>query len=476
LDGIPLAIELAAARTRALSVEQIARMLDDRFRLLTGGSRSVLERHRTLRATVQWSYDHLDDEEQALFVELSVFAGGWTLDGATKVTGGDAFEVLDRLTRLIDKSLVARERHGEGEARYRMLETLRQFGLEVLASSGRADALRAAHLGFYLGMVQAMEGELREAFPIVALGRLESDVDNLRAALTWGFQHDPPRAVELTRRLERLWSSPGYYAEGRRWYARTLALGDRVAPEDRAAALARAGRLAFQQGDYDEALRLYEEGLAIRRALGDRRRIARGLVLCANIRAYRGEHDAARVLFEEALALYADLDDRAGMGRLETAIGLGAYLEGRFEEARRRFAASLEVFRPLGDLNRIQVALGNLSLVDLAEGDASAAGAHLRECLSINRQLRNLYGISHFLPALAETFRLEGDAATAARVIGATDALLDRIGAALEALERSVYDQTVTALRAELGEEAFTSAQRDGRAMTWEDAITLAGA
>ncbi|MGH7725732.1 MAG: protein kinase domain-containing protein [Candidatus Eiseniibacteriota bacterium] len=473
LDGIPLALELAAARTRALSIEQIARMLDDRFRLLTGSTRTALERHRTLRATVQWSYDHLEADERDLFVTLSVFAGGWSLDAAARVAGADEFDVLDRLTRLIDKSLVVTDR-AQGEVRYRMLETLRQFGLEVLAASGRADAVRSEHLDHYVAWVDGLKEELRQPYPGEALRRLRADADNLRAALNWGFQNAPAKAVELNRRLVRMWFVPGYYAEGRRWYGRTLALGEVVRPVDRAEAMARSARLASQQGDNEAALRLYEQELEIQRALGDKARIARAMVQGAIMMSYLGRTKEAEPLFLEARALYAEQDDRDGVIQLDNALGLNCYLGGDMAAARRWFESALAIAVEIAHPGRTKVALGNLAVVDVRERKPDEARRHLRESMKLNEPLENLYGIAHDLPALAEAIRLEGDARSAAQLIGAADALLEKIEAKLEALEADVYDQTVAALRSELGEGAFAAARKEGRSIGWKDVIPMA--
>jgi non-specific serine/threonine protein kinase len=473
LDGIPLALELAAVRTRALSVEQIRDMLDDRFRLLTGGSRSAIERHRTLRATVQWSYDHLEDEEKELFVVLAVFSGGWTLPAAAAVTDSDEFDVLDLLTRLIDKSLVVPERQSGNETRYRMLETLRQFGEELLSESGRADELRAVHLDYFDGLVASMRDELKKAFPSAAIARLKPEIDNLRAALTWGFANKTPAAVQLTLHLNRLWIEPGNYAEGRRWYRRVLDLGDAVELKARSETLFRSGRLAFQQGDYEDALELYSRELEALRELGDRRNEARCLSRIAGIRVYNEEYESADRIHEEAHAIHQEIDDPNGYGRLENSRGMVAYLRGNLKEARQRFDKSLATFRELRDLDRIQVGQGNLALVDVAEGDGSAARERLRECMQINQNLQNLYGIAHDLPTLAAAFRLEGDSVMAARMLGAADALIESTDAALEGMEQKNYQEIEATLRNEIGDAAFASARQEGRAITWERVVEL---
>jgi non-specific serine/threonine protein kinase len=451
-------------------------MLDDRFRLLTGGSRSV-QRHRTLRATVQWSYDHLEPEEQEFFVALSVFSGGWTLEAAAHMADEDEFQVLDLLTRLIDKSLVLMERkRSGGETRYRMLETLRQFGLEILAGSGRAEAVRARHFDYFHKWVESMRDALWQYYHTDdEIRMLKADMDNLRAALTWGFQEQPGPATEITKVLFPLWDDPGYYyAEGRRWYQRILERGEAVDPAERAHVLGRSGRLAFKQGDYPVYLAYQEERSRIFEELGDDKRLARSLALQGTGHAYMGNPEKALPLYERARTVYDALGEASLIGRLETAVGLASFLLGDFEEARHRFELGLVQAEKDESEDRVQTAIGNIALVDVMQGKPADARRRIRQCMEINRKLTNLYGISHDLPALAEASRQEGDAEGAARWIGACDALLEKIDAKLEGLERDTYQRVSAALRKELGDEAFDAAREEGRKLSWEEIVEQA--
>jgi len=473
LDGIPLALELAAARVRALSVERIASMLDDRFRLLTGGSRSV-QRHRTLRATVQWSYDHLEPEEQEFFTTLSVFSGGWTLEAAAHIAEADEFQALDLLTRLIDKSLVMMERTPSGDTRYRMLETLRQFGLELLTTQGRAEAVRARHLDYFSNWVESMREALRKYYAPDEIRRLKGDMDNLRAALTWGFQEQPVPATEITKVLYPLWDEAGFYAEGRRWYQRILDRGDAVEPAERAHVLGRSGRLAFKQGDYAVHLAYQEERSRIFEELGDDKRLARSFVLQGTTHAYLGNPEKAFPLLEQARIVYEALGEASLIGRLETSVGLASYLVGDYDEARHRFELSLVQAEKDGIDNRVQTAIGNLALVDIMQSRPADAKRRIRQCMEINHKVANLYGISHDLPALAEATRQEGDPSGAARWIGACDALLEKIDAKLEGLEQDTYDRASAAAREALGDEAFEAVRAEGRQLSWENIVEQA--
>ncbi len=476
LDGIPLAIELAAARTRALSVEQILGMLGDRFRLLTGGSRATLERHRTLRATVQWSYDQLTREEQQLFVALSLFSGGWTLDAAASVVGSDAIGLLDAMTRLIDLSMVISEVQPDGQARYRMLETLRQFGQEHLAASGRADALRAAHLDFYLAWVERMKPALKNINDATSLEPILVELDNLRAALQWGFQHQALRAADLAVRLRRVWYESGLSHEGLRWLAQAQALGDALPIGIRTLALRNQGALAMREGRYDDSLRLRREEADIHLAQGAAERAVSALGVCGIMNVYLGRHPAGRACLDEALRVASAHGDPQLAKRLDWSLGLAALLADDLAGARPYLTAILERARSRDNHNDIQLALGNLALVEVGEGQAAAARELLRECWTMNREMKNLYAIAHDLPTLAEAMRLEGDAPTAAALIGAGDALLVQIKAKLEMAERIRRDRTVEALRVQMGEKAFETARLDGEGISWSDAIALVGA
>ncbi|MGH2389011.1 MAG: ATP-binding protein, partial [Chloroflexota bacterium] len=287
LDGIPLAIELAAARVGSLAVEGVAARLDDRFRLLTGGPRTALPRQRTLRAALVWSYDLLSEQEQVLLDSLSVFVGGWTLQAAEAVCGvggaegerlgGSAdlpdvgtWEVLDLLDRLVNKSLVQAEERAGGEVRYALLETVRQYGQERLSAAGDAEATRRRHLAYFLALAEEAAPRLTDPEQGVWLGRLEADHDNLRAALGWARDSGVAEpALRLAAALWRFWATRGYLSEGRGWLEAVLADSEQRWPTARAMALNGSGILAHHQGEYGRAETLHEESLALRRALED---------------------------------------------------------------------------------------------------------------------------------------------------------------------------------------------------------------
>ena len=264
LDGIPLAIELAAVRVKVLTVEQIATRLDDRFRLLTGGSRTTLPHHQTLQAAMNWSYDLLSVQEKAVLRRLSVFAGGWALDAAEAVCSGDridASDILDLLAQLVGKSLVAAETE-DGEARYRLLETVQQYGRDRLQESGEAEVVRRRHRDWYLGLTERAEPELVGAEQAAWLDRLEMEHDNLRAALMWSMESgEMEAALRLVGAAWRFWSVRGHFKEGNRWLEAVLKRSKNASKAFRAKALNAAGYLATSRGDYATARSFLEESL-----------------------------------------------------------------------------------------------------------------------------------------------------------------------------------------------------------------------
>ncbi len=306
LDGIPLAIELAAARVRSLSVEEVNARLDQRFRLLTGGSRTALPRQRTLQALIDWSYDLLTDREKAIFERVSVFAGGWDLEAAEAVCmGGEIadWDILDLLTDLADKSLVVAETAARG-TRYYLLETIRQYGDERLQQSGGADAAHARHRDHFLNWAVKIKATLSGPEQSAQMDRLEAEHDNMRVALAWCEQNSAgsDSGLRLATALWRFWFARGYLSEGRQWLERMLACDDDSAPSPaRPTALNLAGNMAQVQGDYGASHAFYEQALALHRSLGNSKGIASACNNLGNLVASEGDSEAARALYEESL-------------------------------------------------------------------------------------------------------------------------------------------------------------------------------
>ncbi len=465
LEGIPLAIELAAARVRAMSVEQIAQRLSDRFRLLTGGSRTALARQQTLQATIHWSYNLLSQEEAALFRRLSVFAGGWTLEAAEAVCGSD----LDVLTRLVDKSLVIAE-----SGRYRMLETVRQFSQERLAESGDMEAAREAHLRYCFELAGQSEPGISGTAPRAWLDRLESELDNLRAAMVWALGAQPLDALRIAARMEDFWATRGRYSEGRQWLERAGALTPDAPAADRALALEVAGRLAWYQADYDRALPALEEALRLYRQLHDDTGVANVQRLRGNCLSDLGDSRRAIPFYEESLALYRKLGMHWGVASGLNNLANLAHKDGDYARARAMYEESLAVDREVGDPFNSIVVLNNLGSLSLREGDHPAARNRFVESLRLSHDLGNKRGIAFNLVGLAQLAVASGQPELAVRLFGAAEALREKIGLPLPEEDRAESERSLGQARAALTPEAFAAAFEKGKGLSLDDAVALA--
>ncbi len=520
LDGIPLAIELAAARVRSMSVEEVNRRLDQRFRLLTGGSRMALPRQQTLRSLIDWSYDLLNAAEKALLCRVSVFAGGWTQEAAEHVCigeGVDDWAALDLLTSLTDKSLVGTEER-KGATRYRLLETVRQYARDRLRESDEEAQWRGRHLAYFLALAEEAEPQLRGADQQAWLDQLETEHDNLRSALGWSAAAggDHLGGLRLAGALCRFWSVRGYLGEGRGWVSGLLAAttgGQAAAARakalngagglarhqgDNAAARALYGqslaiyrelgdrqRIAFSlnnlgvvaddQGDYPAARALHEESLAIQRELGDKWSIAMSLYNLGVLASDQGDYPAARALHEESLAIRRELGDWQGIGDSLNSLGVSAGEQGDYAAARALFEESLAIQRELGDRQSMAASLSALGNVASAQGDNASARALHEETLTIYRELGDRRGIARSLVGLAYVAFALACPGRAARIWAGAERLRETIGEKLPPSDCAGYDRQVAAARAAIGDDAtFDLAWQEGRAMTLERAIEYA--
>ncbi|HZO91340.1 MAG TPA: tetratricopeptide repeat protein [Chthonomonadaceae bacterium] len=521
LDGIPLALELAAARIRVLTAAQIASRLDDRFRLLIGGSRTALPRQQTLRATLDWSYDLLSEQERLLLGRLSVFAGGWTLEAAERVCAGEGiqeWEVLDLLTSLVDKSLaVFEEQEDQAEGRYRLLETIRQYGLKRLAEREEEAQLRVRHRDFFLALAEEAKEKLKGPEQAEWLERLEIEHDNLRAALDYCQEQEEgtEAGLSLAGALQRFWEARGYLSEGRerlvqaleraadsepskaRAYALNgagvLALrqGDYVAArsfheqslalrrelgnkQGIAASLGNLGIVAHIQGDYIAARAFFEESLAIARELGNTQGIANSLIWLGNIAHQQGDYAVARTLYEESLAIARELGDKQSIAFSLVNLGIVARVQGNYTAARTLYEESLGIQRELGDKGGIATSLVNLGPLLCKQGDYLAARRFLAECLTICHQLGEKRTTAYTLQAFAELAHAQHQPERAVRLSGAAQALREAIGAPLPPSERAEHDRIQADLRAALGEDGYQADLEAGRSLLLEQAIAYA--
>ena len=396
LDGIPLALELAAARVKALRVEQIAARLAERdqFRLLTVGSRTALPRHQTLHALIDWSHDLLLDPERVLLRRLAVFSGGCTLQAVEAVCVGEGVEVddvLDLITQLVNKSLVISERKQGREARYRMLETIRQYASERLLKTGEAEQLRNRHLDFFLHWAEQAGPQLRGPQQLEWLDRLEAEHDNLRSALEWSLtqaEHSEA-SLRLAGALHRFWSQRGHVNEGRAWLEG--ALNNQNAPTAgvaRADALHAAGDLAREQGDLTRARTLLEESAGLWQGLGPvgKTGLAYTLATLAEALRRQGDPTTARSLADEAATLCREQDDRWGLAYSLSILGIAIRDQDDFALARSLINESVAIWRDLGDQWGFRFATRHLGAVAMREGDYEVARHHYADCLAIARK------------------------------------------------------------------------------------------
>jgi non-specific serine/threonine protein kinase len=447
LDGIPLAIELAAARVSALSVAQIADRLHDRFRLLTAGSRTALPRHQTLRAVMDWSYDPLTAPERTLLCRLSVFAGGLSLEAAEAVCGekdGSALprpaaresslqplpnsEVLDLLTRLVDKSLVGAE-HG-GVVRFRMLETVRRYAAEKLDESGEATAVRERHVSWCLALAEAAEAKMYGPHEAEWLSRLEDEHDNLRAALAESLEGDErlrEAGLRLAGALGRFWDLGGHVSEGRRWLTRLLGTTD-AETIGRARALGSVGTLASIQGDLATAYALFEESLSLCRTVGDEDGIAHAEVNLGKIAYRRGEYALARRFLEASLARSTECRNGPVTATAQNALGQIALRQGDCDRARVCFEASLAIQRAMGNKHGIALNLDDLATVAAELGDNELQAVTLEESLALFRELGHKSGIALVLGDYGTMAWLRGDYEQAAALMQESLTLYQEVG------------------------------------------------
>lgn len=478
LDGLPLAIELAAARVRVLSPAQIVARLEDRFRLLASGSRTAIPRHQTLRAAIDWSYALLTADEQRLLDRLSVFGGGFTLEAAEATCAGDPDEaaaLLDVLARLVDRSLVMMRELG-GRARYALLETVRQYAAERLRARGEDEALRRRHAGYFHALVAAAEPHLITAQRRRWLDGIHVEIDNLRQALLWTRAHDPDAHLRLTGMLCWFWFSTGFWAEGKRWSEEALALPVAAAPTPaRAATLFAAAVIASLQAQTQEAQRWLDETVAIARAHGDDR-------LEAYASNYLGmaliqqSHPDGEAPVHAALAWFRAHGDLYGLRLSLLLLGTRHVALRDFGRAIPVLEEAVAVARTFGLPRELGIALQVLGYALLVKGDVARAAPLLLECMTALHQDPQYLFLARGLEMLGLVAGARGRLDDAARLLGAGEALRETIGAAMFQTDRQAMAPRIAELRATRGEAGFDAAWAEGRTLTFEAALALATA
>jgi predicted ATPase/class 3 adenylate cyclase len=513
LDGLPLAIELAAARIKLLSPQAMCSRLGNPLKFLTGGARDLPERQRTLRGAIAWSHALLDEGEQVLFARLSVFSDGCALEAVEAICDpvGDLFiDVLEGLSSLLDKSLLRQEERAEEEPRFVMLETIREYARERLEVSGEAEEIRRMHAEYFLALAE-QQGPEETAW----LERLDLEHDNMRAALSWMLEsEDAEPELRLSGALWRFWWMRGHYSEGRRWLEEALAkdgrpsaarakaleavgwladdqgdidraveaaeeglsLGARVEIESSVTAsfLRMLGSAAYVHGDHEQAARLYEESLALSREARDERGVASSLLQLGNVSGDRGNHEEAKTFYEEGLALSRKLDDKALLASALISVGAEFLLQGDHERGAMLNEEAAELYRERGNRGHLQYALDNLGWAALMRGNLQQAEVLHRESLALSRQLGDKLVAAEALEGLACSASARGEAERVARLFGAAEAQREAVGYRQEPREHALRQPYLGAARTRLSKARWNAAWAEGRRLGFEEAIAYA--
>lgn len=518
LDGLPLAIELAAARIKLLPPQAMLVRLESPFKFLTGGARDVPARQRTMHETIRWSYDLLDKPEQSLFRRLAVFIGGFTLEAAEAICNAESgcgIEIHDGVASLVDKSLLQQIEQAGGEPRFVMLETIREYGLECLKAAGEKEIFRQRHARFSLQLAERAEPELGSAEQPVWLAYLEQEHDNFRAALQWALEEGQQEvSLRLAAALWWFWYLHGHYREGREWLDKVLAVGNDQRTTYRSRALIGAGGLAFLQCEYSSSEKLLNEGLALARELVDRESIATSLQLLGSCAREQGDYNRAIELHQESLQLWRELDNKRGVARSLNYIGFASWLQGDFEKTATVCEETLGLFRAMGDKEGIIWSLLNMSAVmyyrekhdeavslcneslALSESIGYKEGiawslniwgnierrrkqfepskTMLRESLELHYELQDRWRVASVLESLAAIAFEREKPERSARLLGAAEALRAAVGTPLPPVDHEDLDRYLKMARATLGEEKFTTLWREGQTMPVEQIIIYA--
>jgi predicted ATPase len=530
LDGLPLAIELAAARVKLFNPNQLLQRLSSRLGLLKGGARDLPARQRTLRDTIEWSYNLLDEDEQQLFSRLAVFTGGCSLEAVEAVCGpGLNIDPLDGLESLLNKSILSQEEGPNGESRFIMLETIHEYTSEQLAESGEEQLIRNRHLGYFLKLAEEAEPHLEGSEQLTWLNRLDSEHNNLLAALDWsqGAEGSVESGLRLAGSLGSFWDIRGYFSEGRGYLSATLSRAETLEwREARAKALFAAGRLAYEQSDYPAARALLVESLSIYRELdpADRLGLAHALRMLGVLETAVGDYATASFLLKEALGVMQELKDLEGTAMVLWQLGWCAMRPGDYEQASRYLMEALAIYQQIGDKENLAMVLSGLGELAVRQGDYGRATALLEESvalhrktgskwgiaaslgtlgwvaqrqndleqatillaesLALRREMQDAGGIAWCLEKLAEIGLAKGqqespprqneDFRRAARLFAAAAALRAPLDSIIDLVDQPEYERHLALVQAQLDEATFEAAYAEGQAMTLKQAVAYA--
>jgi predicted ATPase/DNA-binding XRE family transcriptional regulator len=486
LDGLPLAIELAAARVRVLAPGELLGRLERRLPLLTGGARDLPARHQTLRAAIDWSHDLLSPEERRLFRYLAVFSGGFSLQAAEHMAGHEhaskdaPADALEILSSLVDKSLLRAIEPPDGGSeqdltRFAMLETIREYGLERLQEARETHDARDRHAAWCLDMVDQATPQLMGADQALWFARLTAEHDNVRAALAWTIEiGDAETAQRISGQLVRFWVTEAHLAEGRQWTEQALSLDGGAPDLHRAKALLGAGVLAYFQGDYAGSEAYTTGALEDYQAVGDMTGVASSYGNLGLVADASEDYPLAVERYERALEIFRQLDDRIHISYMLGNLGLIAYFQGDYDRAEPLIEESLALAEERGDRHSVAISLGNLGLVAFARGNYERAATLQREVLLLRKVVTNRSHVAASLDKCAVIAAARQEAERAAQLFGAAAGLRAELGATQQSNDREYNERYIGIAREQLGDEAFTSAWEQGAAMSVEEAVAYA--
>ncbi|MFN0277683.1 MAG: protein kinase domain-containing protein [Pyrinomonadaceae bacterium] len=475
LDGLPLAIELAAARVKTLTPQAILTKLENRLKLLTGGARDLPERQQTVRGSIEWSDELLTEEQRLFFHDLAVFAGGFTCEAAEAVVNKQTdFDVLDGITSLVDKSLLVANEQSDGNSRFRMLAVVHEYALEFFEQSSEFQIVRRNHAAHFLALAEEAEPHLSGAKSAKWLHLLEDEHDNVRAALEWSLTHDTEIAACLAAALRYFWSRQNHLIEARKWFELALEKGGTDIPVPvRFKLLNGNGMFARQQGDYEKARKMYEMGFEEGRAADDGPQIAnssRGLGMVA---VKQKDFDTARKYLEESLAISRTLEDNFNIALTLSMLGDLARSEGDSAAARAHFEAALVITRQLDDKWFLTSNLNNLGFVAYDLGDYESSLAYFAEALAMVREFGNKIITSYTIDGFSALAIVNGDVKRAAHLAGAAENLRASMGSEIEPAERRFRDEYLAKIREKINAADLDLAYETGRSLTLEDTVEL---
>lgn len=480
LEGLPLAIELAAARIKILTPSAILAKLENRLQLLTGGARDLPTHQQTMRGTIEWSYKLLNENEKRLFRRLAVFVGGFTFEAAEFAVNNqtlddrESIDVLDGITSLVEQSLLASKEEVNGTIRFRMLEVVREYAREILSESGETESQKNSHAEYFLKLAEEAEPQMRSEKLAVWLDLLEIELDNIRASLQYFLENEPEKAANLAGAIRAFWVVRGYLTEGRNWLETTRErIGKNASPETLHKLVITLAWLARSQGDYETAQNAYRENLAESRVQGDKPKIAllnRGL---GQVAYEQGDLAEARKFFEEGLAISREINDKFIISTLLNSLGDLARIENKIAESRKFYEESLAIFREIGNTQAVSGSYINLGGVAYTEEDYENAYLYFSKALHAAQELGNKINLSYSLDGIAAIFVQRKDWFNAARLAGAAEHLRETIGFEREPAEKEFRNKYLSELRDEMSEEEFNNASKQGSKLKTDEIFTL---